>query len=323
MDQSDSPLRHFPDGLEPLRPLHNGASFESPEGKRFLVWSTVPAVRPNRGGLRNIMHYRGKYVSEDREFDDTSFSEGYRFFELRDAANGRVVLPLDYHKFVVVPGAGLFVLPADQRTRRPDDRSISNQNRGPWHTRLMAHGDRPASRQELLQWKWFDPAAERLVDTDVVLLESYWSVSKPAPPPAWLIVRWRPNESGPGGKELGRLDAEVISPSGDAIGQYERFAPQFEYNYNGFTTGLVRAMSARGMFAVLGTHTANGGRQDYLLGNSLELVSIPAARVVAVGDSLATQAPGTDTAEELWYVLQRDGTFAAPPRGSRAAGGVN
>lgn len=298
--------RTFPDGLTPLTP---GPVVEV-GGHRLAVFEAEPAQAGGR--LTYTVAIPGGVVGGASP-DSTFGARDRAFHELRDASTGQVLLPLGYHAMTAIPGHGVFVLPADERLRRRDDAS-----QVPW--RLKGLRERPCSPELLPRWRWFDPQARRLVDTDIVMIERYLEPpgDRAADAPSsrsrretrgWLIVHRKPDEVHEGAT-VGRLDASLLAPDGALLGYYERFAPACGLDLGSYRFQL---LDGRGRFTVLSTHTPDGRVQDHLLGEGFELLAAPEYRIVALGDYLARPAPGTSPEEGLWELLQRDGHFAALP----------
>ncbi|MET0263350.1 MAG: hypothetical protein ABW223_10665, partial [Rariglobus sp.] len=227
-----------------------------------------------------------------------------KVYELVDAG-GKVVLPLSVDDVRLVPGRGVYVLPAEDRLRHRGAAFKAALNTGlrGSETYQEPRGEGTFADLPIRYWQKYDPATGKLAPTAILHIEPAYgdraadtTLPEILRMPSFLIVYWQ-----------GQLNAEIISPAGDLLGEYKRYSPPLGVHW----------LLGGGRFSVLRYWRGNEAFNQ-LLGRLLEPLETPVTQIVEVETVrrqrfLVTPAPGTGPQEDLWLVLQPDGRCLAPP----------
>lgn len=229
------------------------------------------------------------------------------FYELVDSDTNKVILPLDYWDIMPIPGVGVFV-------RKPTERIKgikAKHNAG-----------------ELPKWRKLDLATGEMPETDVLFAESYvmppaaWDEPASPDPTKWVSVLGRHDPASTSERPLTQLEVYPIYEAGKL--------PVTDPLVYGRVLGKPshKLLTAVGKFTRLAGVDENEKSLTLLLDEQLRYVletDQPVRRMRGWGNDksatlngrsvvsfLATPAPGTMPADDLWIFLDEHGRFGAP-----------
>lgn len=110
------------------------------------------------------------------------------------------------------------------------------------------------------------------------------------------VVRVKPAET-IAGKKVGRLDLELFSRDGKSLGTYER----------------IEGKPAIAQYTLISSFEADGSDVYYLLNARWDPIQVSRQPLRYIQGRVCKRVFGTEPEEDLWMILQADGTFAAPP----------
>src|SRR5690606_5199095 len=146
------------------------------------------------------------------------------------------------------------------------------------------------------EWWGLDLATGKLVETTIVEVETYQGEPIDGQSEYVLMIHVR----GFG------LDGGLVSPVGETLGVFDDSVPGLTPN----TT-----IHDKRSFSLVHTYGDQDRKtvQDYLLDRGKRLIAAPTGRVLEMENRIAATVPGSSVDDDLWAILQRDGTFATPP----------